>query len=431
MTNTILFLVCIILALVLGTKLKVNIGLIALVLAFLLGTTVGGLSPNGVVALFPVSLFFNFMIATFLFGFAQGNQTLKKVAEHLIYYSRNAGWLLGILFFAVTVIVAGLGAGGAAPFFLSAICFSLAAQAGISPLLVSVALWMGPMVGACMPWTSGYATNVGQLEIYFDLATSSSYVTHFFAFRAVFYTIMYLIVFFLLKGYKVNKANLTLQKPDAFDRKQRQTLAIILGIIGMIVIPNAIQLVLPNPVTGWITAKCSFQFLAVIGIVLNTLLKTADYQEVVTKHIPWDTLLMLSLTGMYMALANSLGVVEYMSDLLQNTIPAGWIIPGVVLIMCLLSFFVSGAVIVPMMLPLLQVLSAASGTSAGVIYCAVQMGLTASSISPFSQGGAAVLTGCGDEKVRKKLIQQQTLLAPIFSAVLVLVAVLGGFQLIE
>lgn len=103
---------------------------------------------------------------------------------------------------------------------------------------------------------------------------------------------------------------------------------------------------------------------------------------------------MLSLTGMYMALANSMGVVSYLSDLLQNTIPAHWILPGVVLVMCVLSFFVSGGVVVPMMLPLLSALSSASGMPVGTIYCGMQMGLTASSISPFSQGGAAVLTGC-------------------------------------
>ena len=83
-----------------------------------------------------------------------------------------------------------------------------------------------------------------------------------------------------------------------------------------------------------------------------------------------------------------------------------------------------------MMLPLLSVLSAASGASTAAIYCATQMGLTASSISPFSQGGAAVLTGCSDESLRRRLIRQQTILAPIFSAVLVFVAILGGFRLV-
>lgn len=430
MLNTILFFAFILLALILGTRLKINIGLIALAFAYLLGMTAGGLTPNGVVSLFPVSLFFNFMMATFLFGFAQENGTLKKVAEHLLYACRGMTWMLGLLFFIITTIVAGLGAGGAAPFFMSAICFSLAIQAGINPLLVSLALWMASMVGGSMPWTSGYATNVGQLEIYFDLDTSSDYVIKFFVFRAVFYTILYLLMFLVLRGYKVNAGSIFLDRPAPFDENQRRTLAIILGIIAMIVIPAAVELLLPNPVTQWISTYCSFQFLAVVGIVLNVLLKTAGYQKVVTERIPWDTLLMLSLTGMYMALANAMGVVTYLSDLLQNTIPGHWILPGVVVIMCCLSFFVSGGVVIPMMLPLLHALSSASGMSAGAIYCAMQMALTASSISPFSQGGAAVLTGCQDEAVRSRMIRQQTLLAPVFSVILLIVSLLGGFRFV-
>ena len=266
MVNTLLFFGFILLALILGTKLKINIGLVALGFAFLLGTTAGGLSAGGVVSLFPVALFFNFLIATFLFGFAGGNGTLKKVAEHLIYTCRNAGWLLGLLFFLVTVVVAGLGAGGAAPFFMSAICFSLAIQAGISPLLVPVAVWTASMVGGSMPWTSGYATNVGQLEIYFDASVSSGYVVDFFVFRAVFYTILYLVMFFVLRGYKVSQKAIQVAKPEPFDEKQKKTLAIVLGIIAMIVVPAAVQLICPNPVTGWISANCSFQFLSLIHI---------------------------------------------------------------------------------------------------------------------------------------------------------------------
>ena len=53
-----------------------------------------------------------------------------------------------------------------------------------------------------MPWTSGYATNVGQLEIYFDLSTSSGYVVDFFTFRGIFYTILYVAMFVLLRGWR-------------------------------------------------------------------------------------------------------------------------------------------------------------------------------------------------------------------------------------
>ncbi len=431
MTNTILFFSLILFALVLGTKMKINIGLIAAALAFPLGTLAGGLTPNGIVSLFPTTLFFNFLAATFLFGFAGCNGTLKKLASHLLYSCRNAGWALSLLFFLATALIAALGAGGSAPFFLSAICFSLALQAGINPLLPSLAVWTGSMVGGSMPWTSGYATNIGQLEIYFPPETAAGYVAGFYMWRAVFYTLLYLVMFVLLRGYKIRRGAIRLEKPESFLAEQKRTLAIIFTIIGLIIIPSTLKILWPCPLTAQLSRIFNFQFLAVSGIIANVLCRTAPYQSVLKERIPWDTLLMLSLTGMYMALANALGVVEFMSAFLQNRIPSAWILPGIVAVMCLLSFFVSGGVIMPMMLPLLSVFSMASDTPVAAIYCATQVGLTASSISPFSQGGAAALTGCTDESIRKTLLKQQTILSAVYGAVVFLIAAAGGFSMLR
>ena len=83
---------------------------------------------------------------------------------------------------------------------------------------------------------------MGQLEIYFDLDTSSDYVIKFFVFRAVFYTILYLLMFLVLRGYKVNAGSIFLDRPAPFDENQRRTLAIILGIIAMIDEEYGVQL---------------------------------------------------------------------------------------------------------------------------------------------------------------------------------------------
>lgn len=430
MIHTLIFFSFILLALGIGIKMKINIGLVTAAFAFLIGTTIGGLSPAQIVSLFPTTLFFNFLAATFLFGFAACNGTLKKLAEHLLYACRNAGWMLGLLFFLSTALVAALGAGGTAPFFLSSICFSLSFQAGINPLLVPLAVWTGSMVGGSMPWTSGYATNIGQLEIYFEPVQAIEYVTGYYVWRAVFYTLLYVVMFVLLKGYKVNSDSVELEKPQAFGEKQKLTLAIIVIMIALIVTPAALQILCPNHFTKQLTRIFSFQLLAISGIISNILGRTAPYEEVIKERIPWNTLLMLSFTGIYMALAKPLGVIEFMSGFLQNAIPANWIVPGIVLIMCILSFFVSGSVIIPMMLPLMPVFSTTSAVPMVTIYCATQIGLTISSISPFSQGGAAALTGCTDEAVRKKLVKQQTILSCIFSVVIFIIAIVGGFSML-
>ena len=323
-----------------------------------------------------------------------------------------------------------MGAGNSAPFFLSAICFSVAMQAGINPLLASLAVWTGSMVGGSVPWTSGYATSFGQLEIYFEPELSQACTVGYYLWKAVFYSGLYLAMFFLLKGYKVNCTQVELEKPEPFTSRQKVSLYIIIGVIALMVIPEGIKILCPVPTIVKLCKIFSFQLLALGGIVINILKNTAAYETVIKEKIPWDTLLMLSLTGLYMALANSLGIVEFMADFLQNSISASWILPGMVIIMCILSFFVSGAVIIPMMLPLLPMLSEISGASIPAVYCAAQVGLTASSISPFSQGGASALTGCPDAKLRNQLIREQIILSGVFSVLMFVIAFLGGFSML-
>lgn len=429
MVNTILFFIGVLFAIVICMKLHLNIGIVALAIAFLLGTITGGATVNGIISLFPIPLFFNFFLATFLFGFASENGTLKKVAENLFYYFRNMHWAIGLLFFVVTFVVSALGAAGAAPLFVSALCFSLAAQVKINTLLVPVAIWTGSMVGGGMPWSSGYATNVGQLQIYYSAEESSYMVYSFFGWRAVFYTLFYLVMFFVLKGWKVGRGTLIVEQPEPMNYKQKITLKIILVIIALVLISAILPKLIPVATVNKICSNLSFQFLATIGILVNTYLATADYKKVVTQRIPWDTLIMLSTMGIYMSLAKTLGIVDYMVEVLQNDISPGMILPGIVLIMTVLSFFVSGGVIVPMIIPLLPALSVGSGISATAIYVAAQIGLTASSISPFSQGGASVLTGCQDDEVRNKLLQQQVVLSIIIGILITLISMAGGFNM--
>lgn len=65
MGYTVLFFMLILLALIIGTKWNINIGLIAAVFAFLLGATAGGMNAGSVVSLFPTTLFFNFFCSHF------------------------------------------------------------------------------------------------------------------------------------------------------------------------------------------------------------------------------------------------------------------------------------------------------------------------------------------------------------------------------
>ena len=99
-----------------------------------------------------------------------------------------------------------------------------------------------------------------------------------------------------------------------------------------------------------------------------------------------------------------MGVIEALSSILSNSINHQVQLSVIILVMGLLSFFVSGSSIVPLVLPLIKILSTASGLSFSSAFSASQMGLIASSISPLSHGGSAVISGCTDKITRYQLL---------------------------
>ena len=88
-TALVVFVIAIVAAVVLGQKLKCNIGVIGICFAFLLGTMVMNKTIAQVVNYFPTSLLFTMMIVTFFYGFAAQNGAVKAISSRMIYAFRN------------------------------------------------------------------------------------------------------------------------------------------------------------------------------------------------------------------------------------------------------------------------------------------------------------------------------------------------------
>jgi hypothetical protein len=70
-------LLSILIAIIIGIVKNINVGFIALVFAFFLGTLLGGLSPNTIIGFWPLNLFFTTVGVTLFFSIAKINGTLK------------------------------------------------------------------------------------------------------------------------------------------------------------------------------------------------------------------------------------------------------------------------------------------------------------------------------------------------------------------
>lgn len=91
---------------------KVNLGIPALIFAYIIGVFIQGMKVKEVVAQWPTGVVFQLMTITMFFSFAIFNGTLPKVADNIIYRFRNNAKLIP---FALLLIGAVIGALGAPP----------------------------------------------------------------------------------------------------------------------------------------------------------------------------------------------------------------------------------------------------------------------------------------------------------------------------
>ena len=364
-TALVVFVIAIIAAVVLGQKLKCNIGVIGICFAFLLGTMVMNKSIAQVVNYFPTSLLFTMMIVTFFYGFAAQNGAVKAISSRLIYAFRNHVALLPVVLYFSVFFVAALGAGaGAAPVIMSPIAFQLAAEIGFSPVLAVISLSVGALAGGIQPWTSSGVLFSGIVQNTFDEATAASISWAYGITLMVVPTVFYLCVWLFYARKQKIAAKKEIAKPEPLNDVQKKTMIIIAIMMVLIIVPVFANMFLPNPVTKWFASKFDIKVLCALGIVACCALQLANPNEVIKHNIPWGTIIMVCGMSTMINLAVETGIADLMGSFIGSNLPTMLVIPAIILLAGLLSFITTGpAVIFPLFIPMFPALSAATGIS--------------------------------------------------------------------
>src|SRR5712692_3633568 len=101
-------------AIVASCTTKINVGVLSLVFAWLIGVYFGGMSLNDVAAGFPTQLFLTLVGVTFLFTQAQLNGTLDKVVHYALRICKGNLGLFPIMFFCLALGIGSIGPGSIA-----------------------------------------------------------------------------------------------------------------------------------------------------------------------------------------------------------------------------------------------------------------------------------------------------------------------------
>lgn len=410
----------------LGYKTKINIGFFTIAFAYLIGCFGMGLKPSEVIELWPVKIFFIILSVTLFYNFALANGALEKLASHLLYKCRKFPQFLPLAIFFAATIIAGLGAGFYTVLaFMAPITLLLCKKTKMNMIIGGMAANYGALAGAnFMTSQSGIIFRSLMENTGISSQTAFSYSSGIFVLTLI--IPIAVLGIYTLWNRKSNSIVIEDQKPEPFDKKQKQSIFLIILMMSIVLIFPILHLIFPDAKTiSFLNSKIDIAFLAISFSLISLLMKLADEKKVVAL-VPWGTLIMICGVGMLIALGVKLGIITTLSEWLANNVPI-WVIPVLLcLISAIMSVFSSTlGVVVPTLFPIVPALAMTSGLNPVLLFICIVVGAQSTAISPFSSGGSLIMASAPADIDKTKFFNQLLFKAIPVGVIAAVIAILA------
>ena len=430
--STWLGLMYIILSIVLSILLskKVNFGIMAMFFAFVLGYWCCGLTLADILSYFPTRTIVIFIIYTIFFGYVRRGQIFNNISMNIMYSFRKRPALVPFAIYLSAITVNGLCNGTAAFAIVGPIGYAIAAQAGFAPVIVAFALTAG--AGINFPWSMGGPIHQGILSQYVSSQAVEKGLIYILEANLLISTIGFIVVYLAARGYKPKNRTLDFRKSEPLTGKQKRILYVVLAVLSLVVIPSVTEMLAPNPVTAWITAKIDTQIIFLAGSVALAFMEIEKADTVIREDVPWSVILMIAGTSMLVGLMNDFHIIGMLTEWITASISPFWIIPILLAVAGLMTMVSNGITVIYALAPIVFSVSAQYvGVPFLGAYTAAYVGTQTPSCSPFSYGGAMAMVSATENTDREKLFKQLLLVSICMMLLQVLIVCTGIFNLMQ
>jgi len=395
MSPEIISIIVLVVMFVVGTVLPINLGIMGFVAAFLIGTTLGGLSADNIFDGFPANLFVLLAGVTLLFVIAENNGTINLLTDWSLGLVRgNIGFIPWIMF-GLTALLCGVGALSAAGVAVVApVAMQFAARYSISPLLMGVMVVQGATAGSYSPISPfGVITN-GVLASN-ELPQSPGLL---FINSLIFNALVAALVFVILGGVGLLRkradsaefAESDAESGYSGNGREESVEGTEEGEKGLTLYKGATLAGIALLVVLSLAFQVDVGF-AAFTIALGLLLMAPRAQSGAVRQMPWGVILLISGILTYVKVLEEIGTVDYVEGLISATgsplvtALAASYVGGII------SAFASTAGILGVAIPLIGgVLEDSTLPAIGVV-SAVAISSAIVDVSPFSTNGALLL----------------------------------------
>lgn len=374
---------------------NINMGAVALVVAFLLGVMYFGQSAPEIASGFPSSLLITLLGVTYLFGMARANGTIDQIVGSAVGAVRGRIAMVPWVFFILAAIITGSGALSAATnAILIPVGLAFAQRYRINPLLVGLCIINGTNAGGFSPIAVYYTIVDGVLDkVGVSVDPGPLFLWTFLA-----NVVINAVAFVLLGGPELLRrgreedtgdsagpthgggGTATMLKTAPWTAQKVVTVVFMLGIL-----------------VGALGFKLDVGFLALTAAVVLSALYPQHSKEALG-HIGWNVILLIGGIVTYISMLETAGVINDLANSVAGI--------GTPLVAALMMLVVAGVVsafastnamfvvLVPLAAPLLVT------GSIGVLGFVIALCVAASAVdsSPFSTGGALVVANTEEDK---------------------------------
>jgi len=440
-----------------ATVLPINMGALAFVAAFVVGTLSVGLTTDEILGGFPAELVLTLIGVTYLFAIAQNNGTVDLLVRGAVRMVGGHVAAIPWIMFFVTALLTAIGAlSPAAVAIIAPIALGFAARHGINPLLMGMMVIHGAQGGGFSP-ISVYGVTVNEIVESEGLPDSSLAVF----LGALFFNIaIAVVIFFVFGGRKLIGRKVTVAEdlreeahadrasgtgPEVTghgaapgpavgggggdrdgdrngephpDAPQKVTFEQILTLIGLAVLA-VLALVF----------DLDIGFVAISVAVVLALFSAAKHKGAVSQ-ISWSTVLLIAGVLTFVFVLQEAGTIDYVGEAVTGL--------GVPLLVALLLCYIGGVVsafasstaIIGVAISLAVPFLLAGDIAAVGVIVALSVSSTIVDVSPFSTNGALVLAAAQDidrDRFYKQILGYATIVVVIGPLLAWLVFVVPGW----
>ncbi len=366
---------------------RLNVGVLSVAMAWIVGVYIGGVPVNTVMSGFPSQLFLTLAGVTLLFAMAQSNGTLSQLTHHAVRVCRGNAGTIPIMFFVLGAAISSMGPGNiATAALLIPIAMATASRAGIPLFLMAIMVGNGSNAGALSPFApTGIIVNNIMAKNQMPGLEAQAY---FYNLAAHF--VMAFAGYALFGGLKLFAADreVVAVDPDAgkaFTRRQWITLGVIAALL--------------VSVLGF---GAHVGLAAFVASVLLVAAGAADDGEAI-KLMPWRVIVMVCGVTVLIALVERFQGIDLMVSLVARLSTTNTVTGVVALLTGVVSVYSStSGVVLPAFLPLVPGLAAQlPGASAVGIAMSMNIGGHLVDVSPLSTIGALCIASAGAGDTRK------------------------------